>query len=90
MFMVSATVEITNRIGFHARPASLLIDTAKRFSSTVTVTKGDQSAGMDSLVALLKLQVRQGDRVILSVDGSDEEVALKSLVDLIEAQFGEK
>jgi phosphotransferase system HPr (HPr) family protein len=87
--MVSASVEITNRIGFHARPASLLIDTAKRFSSAVTVAKGDRTAGMDSLVALLKLQVRQGDTVILSADGADEGAALKSLVDLIEAKFGE-
>jgi phosphocarrier protein len=89
-FMVSATLEITNRIGFHARPASLLIDRAKQFSSTLTLTKGDRTVGMDSLVALLKLQVKQGDMVTLSAEGADEEAALKSLVSLIEAKFGEK
>ncbi|MDR2103495.1 MAG: HPr family phosphocarrier protein [Treponema sp.] len=88
--MVSATLEITNRIGFHARPASLLIDRAKQFASTVTITKGERTAGMDSLVALLKLQVKQGDLVTLSAEGADEEAALKSLVSLIEAKFGEK
>lgn len=87
--MVSARIEITNRIGFHARPASLLIDTAKRFSSTVTITKGERMVGTDSLVALLKLQVKQGDIVTLCADGADEDAALKSLVELIEGKFGE-
>jgi phosphocarrier protein len=87
--MVSACVEIVNRIGFHARPASLLIDTARRFSSTVTITKGDRTVGTDSLVALLKLQVKQGDMVTLSADGADEDAALASLVGLIEGRFGE-
>jgi phosphotransferase system HPr (HPr) family protein len=87
--MVSATLEVTNRIGFHARPASLLIDTAKQFSSAVTITKGDRTVGMDSLVALMKLQVKQGDMVTLSADGADEDAVLKSMVHLIEAKFGE-
>jgi phosphotransferase system HPr (HPr) family protein len=88
--MVSATIEVTNSIGFHARPASLLIDTAKRFSSTVTITKGERTVGMDSLVALMKLQVKQGDMVTLAAEGADEDAVLNSLVHLIEAKFGEK
>ncbi|MDR1469810.1 MAG: HPr family phosphocarrier protein [Spirochaetaceae bacterium] len=87
--MVSSCIEITNSIGFHARPASLLIDTARRFFSTVTITKGDRTVGTDSLVALLKLQVKQGDTVTLSADGADEDAALKCLVELIEGKFGE-
>ncbi|AEF86160.1 phosphocarrier protein HPr [Treponema primitia ZAS-2] len=87
--MVSADIEVTNRIGFHARPVSLLIDTARKFSSTVKVSKGDKTAGTDSMVAMLKLQVKQGDMISISAEGDDEEAALESLSELVKSKFGE-
>jgi phosphocarrier protein len=88
--MVSKEITVINKVGFHARPASLLIHTAQKYQSKFVLTKNGQSTDLNSLISLMKLRVRRGDMVTLSADGSDEEEAINDFVTLIENKFGEK
>lgn len=88
--MTTQTVEVTNKIGFHARPASLLISAAKRYSSSFLIQKGDASSDLRSIVTLMKLKVKNGDMISISADGADEEQAVQELVDLVKSKFGEE
>lgn len=65
---------ITDPIGIHARPAGLLVKAAKALDSAVTIEKvGGKSAAATRLMAVMGLGVRQGDAVIVTVEGGDEE-----------------
>ncbi|HIU32427.1 MAG TPA: HPr family phosphocarrier protein [Candidatus Caccousia avistercoris] len=65
--------------GLHARPAGLLVKECKRFSSAVSVEKDGRSADGKKLFSLLGLDVQQGEEVMFTVSGEDEQEALQAL-----------
>jgi hypothetical protein len=73
--------------GIHARPAGVLVKTLKEFKSSVTIFKGDRSADMKKLLALMGLGIKQGDLVTVKVDGEDEDECSKVLVKTFEENF---
>ncbi|MCI8869256.1 MAG: HPr family phosphocarrier protein [Lawsonibacter sp.] len=65
---------VTNPVGIHARPAGLLVQTVKALDSAVTIGKtGGPSASAARLIALMGLDIRQRDTVLVTVEGSSEE-----------------
>jgi phosphocarrier protein HPr len=80
---------ITNPVGLHARPASLFVQTAKKFNSTIIVRHGARQANAKSIVQVLTLAVKHGSQVTLEADGDDSDQALQALLTLIESNFGE-
>ena len=54
--MKSFTYTIVDPVGIHARPAGLLVKTAKAFSGTeISVTKGDKTVKSTQLMKLMGL-----------------------------------
>ena len=88
--MKTQSITVTNKIGLHARPISLLMNAAKDYQCKITISKGTQTAGANSIIDLLKLQVKSGDRVVICADGPDEAPAVDALISLIENKFGEE
>jgi phosphocarrier protein HPr len=88
--MIQQKVLVRNKIGIHSRPAALLVDTASKFKSKVTVTKGEASASAASMIRLLALKVKQDNEIVVGAEGDDEVEALKAVVGLIESKFGEE
>lgn len=88
--MVKREVEIINKTGLHARPASDFVLTAKKYESKITICKeGGEPVNAKSMVRLLAECIGQGAKVELAADGVDELAALDELVALIESGFGE-
>jgi phosphocarrier protein HPr len=58
---------------------------AAKFSCQVTVTKGNDTANAKSIMAVLKLDVRQGDTVTVRTEGDGADEALVELVKVIES-----
>ncbi|HIR56581.1 MAG TPA: HPr family phosphocarrier protein [Candidatus Gallacutalibacter pullicola] len=77
--MKEFTYQIREQNGIHARPAAQLVKEAQKFSSDLTVEKDGRSANLKKLFALMALNVRCGDKVVLSVSGPDEQNAMQSL-----------
>ena len=72
--MKSFEYTITDPVGIHARPAGLLVKAIKGFAgSAVTITKGEKSVNALKLMALMQMGIKQGDEVIVSVEGENEE-----------------
>lgn len=88
--MLNETILIENKAGLHSRPASLLINAAKKYQSKITLRKDDKSVDVKSLIALLKLRVKMGDSVTITAEGEDEGDAIDELVGLIRSKFGEE
>jgi phosphocarrier protein HPr len=71
MRVLVATVK--TKTGLHARPAALLVNCVSKFTSTITIKKGEQEGNLKSLLDLLSLGVEQGDQITITVDGKDED-----------------
>ncbi len=76
---VSREVTVAGVAGFHARPAAAFAAAATRFTCDISVHKGGQTADAKSVLLLLTLDVRQGDRIVIRADGHDAQAAVDTL-----------
>ncbi|MBQ3431353.1 MAG: HPr family phosphocarrier protein [Clostridia bacterium] len=82
--MFIKSVEVTNKVGLHARPATFFIQKANEFKSTIWVEKDGRRVNAKSLLGVLSLGIAQGTEINVIADGVDEELAVNSLVELVE------
>ena len=72
--MTSFEYTITTPVGIHTRHAGLLARTAKALDSTITIGKaGDKPTLATKILAVMGLNIKQGDTVSVTVDGGNEE-----------------
>jgi phosphocarrier protein len=87
--MIEQSVDIINRLGLHARAAAKLVDCAARFSCKITLQKDGKGVDAKSIMAVMMLAAGQGSRLLILLDGQDEEEARAALLALINDRFGE-
>lgn len=87
--VAEATLVLTNPTGLHARPASLFVQTAAKFGSTIEVQKGGQQASASSIMGVLSLGARIGDTITIRAQGEDAGTAIEALSELVRANFNE-
>lgn len=90
---VTATSEailIPNPTGLHARPAAVLANLAKKFSSEIQLIKGERQANAKSLVALMALEAGHNDKVSLTARGPDAREAVENLGAIIRQGLGDE
>ena len=87
-----ATVKIVNKLGLHARPAMMFVDTANRFSADITVRRGDQEELVDgkSIMQLMMLAATQGTVLEITASGERAQDAIDELVALVKSSFSEE
>jgi len=88
--MEMQTFTIRNRLGLHARAAALLVKTANKFASEVTIEKDGLEVNGKSIMGILMLAASKGTKITLKVEGKDSVQALQTLGRLIENKFGEE
>lgn len=90
--MIEATIPVRNKVGLHARPAALFVQTAAKFSSTIKVknlTTNGNFVDAKSIIMVLTLGVMKDHEVVIQFEGADADAALEALRTLIENNFGE-
>ena len=88
--MVSKTTVVKNPSGIHARPASLFVQEASKYESSITVGKvGEDAKDAKSILMVMSLGMACGCEIEIAADGADEAAAVDSLVALIESGCGE-
>lgn len=90
--MAEATIPVKHKVGLHARPASLFVQTAAKFSSKIKVknlTTNGNFVDAKSIIMVLTLGVMRDHEVLIQTDGTDADAALEALKLLIEGNFGE-
>ncbi len=80
---------VTAEAGIHARPAGLLVKKAASFKSNIKILHEQRGgeADLKRLMAVMALGVKQGDGIVLSVDGEDEEEAADALEAFLKENF---
>lgn len=88
--MVSKTTVVKNPSGIHARPASLFVQEASKYESSVTVAKmGGDAKDAKSILMVMSMGMTCGCEIEIVADGTDEVAAVDALVALIESGCGE-
>ena len=80
-------VVVQNQVGLHARPATFFIQKANEFKSSIWIEKEERRVNAKSLLGVLSLGIIGGTVIKIIADGSDEELAVDSLVDLVKSGF---
>ena len=87
--MPEITLTVNHEVGLHARPASMFVQTAARFSSDIEVTHGEIKVNAKSILAVLTLGANKGAVITIKAEGGDAEEALAALEQLVKNNFGE-
>jgi phosphocarrier protein HPr len=76
-------VVVGSKVGLHARPAALFVQAASKLPVKVTVAKeGADPVDARSILAVLGLDVRGGQEIVLTAEGDGAEQALEELAAL--------
>jgi phosphocarrier protein HPr len=88
--MVTKEIIVVNRLGLHARPATLLVKTASQFKAKITLRKDELVVDAKSIMGVLILAAQKGSKILLEVDGADENDAANAMAKLFSDGFGEE
>lgn len=88
--VAEAEITLENKYGLHARPATLLAETANGYESEVSVAKGDQVSNGKSIFELMMLAAEKGSQLRIRAEGPDAEQAVEALRALVQGKFNEE
>ena len=90
--MITHQLTVINKVGLHARPATLFVKTAARFRSNIQVRNLSRStswAPAKSILRVLGLGVEQNHQIEISAEGEDAQAAIDAITALVQSNFGE-
>ncbi len=87
--MKSFEYTVKDEMGIHARPAGILVKQLASVKSSVKieVKAKDKSADAKRLMAVMKMAVKQGDTVTVTVEGEDEDTAAPQIEQFFKENF---
>ncbi|WP_295732080.1 phosphocarrier protein HPr [uncultured Limosilactobacillus sp.] len=77
---------VTAETGIHARPATILVQTASKFTSDITLTYNGKSVNLKSIMGVMSLGVGQNAEVTISAEGDDEKDAIAAIEDTMKKE----
>ncbi|MDP9846420.1 HPr family phosphocarrier protein [Streptosporangium lutulentum] len=84
--MAERQVIVKAEVGLHARPAATFVQAAAKAALDVTIAKGSgQPVNAKSILAVLALDVREGDSVVIRAEGEGADDLLDQLADIASA-----
>ena len=87
--MPSATAEIVNKLGLHARASAKLTQIASGFQCNVWLSRNGRRVNAKSIMGVMMLAAGKGASVVVEAEGADAEQALAAILQLIGDKFGE-
>ena len=82
-------IEITNKLGLHARASAKLTQTASGFKSEVWLERNGRRVNAKSIMGVMMLAAAKGSIIDIEATGADEEQAIAALQTLVNDYFGE-
>jgi Phosphotransferase System HPr (HPr) Family len=81
--LVSKEFTIKNKVGLHARPASLFVKKAKEYSSKISIAANGEEVDGKSMLSVLTLGAVKGTLIVIKADGDDEKEAVDALIETL-------
>ena len=87
--MIQTRIQISNKLGLHARASAKLTKLAGGFKSDIHLSRNGRRVNAKSIMGVMMLAAGMGSEIEIEVDGADEAPALAALRELIDGKFGE-
>ena len=88
--MIQEKIKIKNKLGIHARPATLLAQEAGKFKSDIFIAKDGIEVNAKSIMGIMMIAAEQGSVLILTIKGDDEKEAATALKNIFNKIFEEE
>ena len=87
--MPQQDIEVTNKLGLHARASAKLTQLASKFACEVHLSRNGRRVNAKSIMGVMMLAAAKGTTVTLETSGPDEAEALSAISALFADKFGE-
>jgi phosphocarrier protein HPr len=87
--MIKTQINISNKLGLHARASAKLTKLASGFQSDVFMSRNGRRVNAKSIMGVMMLAAGLGSEVELEISGADEQSAMDAITALINDKFGE-
>jgi phosphocarrier protein HPr len=87
---VTREIPIINKRGLHARASAKFVKMVEEFDAEITVTRGGESVGGNSIMGLMMLSAGPGTTILVSATGAQAEAAVAALAQLVGSKFNEE
>ncbi len=84
--MAEKQFKVIAETGIHARPATLLVQTASRFDSEITLEYKGKTVNLKSIMGVMSLGVGQGAEIKIAAQGNDANDAVQALEDTLKKE----
>ena len=84
--MKQILVTVIDPVGLHARPATVAVNAASKFKCEVKVAYKGRTVNMKSIMGVMSLGIPTQSEITVSCEGEDEDVAVKTIEDVLRAQ----
>ena len=87
--MIQTPIQISNKLGLHARASAKLTKLAGSFKSEIHLSRNGRRVNAKSIMGVMMLAAGVGSQIDIEVEGPDEQEAMAALRELIANRFGE-
>lgn len=87
--MIQTRIQISNKLGLHARASAKLTKLAGSFKSDIHLSRNGRRVNAKSIMGVMMLAAGMGSEIEIEAVGDDEAQAMEALRTLIDGKFGE-
>lgn len=77
--MVSKEIIVKIASGFESRPVAMFVQVASQFKSNIYVSLQEKKVNAKSIMGMMSLGILDGESLVISADGEDEQNAIIEL-----------
>lgn len=77
---------IIDETGIHARPATILVQTATKFDSDIELEYNSKKVNLKSIMGVMSLGVGKGAEVTIYAEGKDEAEAIEAISETLSSE----
>ena len=74
---------IIDETGIHARPATMLVQTASKFESDIQLDYNAKKVNLKSIMGVMSLGVGKDAEITIYAEGSDEKEAIDAISEVL-------
>lgn len=77
---------ITDETGIHARPATILVQTASKYDADLQLEYNNKKVNLKSIMGVMSLGVGKDSEVTIYAEGNDESEALEAVTETLSTE----
>lgn len=81
--MIEKNYMIIDKVGIHARPASLLTNVVKNFNGKANIYFNERKANLKSIMSIMSLGINKNSKISIKIDGEGEDELITKIENIL-------